>query len=68
MPTIDTADYFKDFPFYNKPFKKSKVKRLKNIDRLIQLSFNEQLNVVKTNQEFSGYAASYKVEIAARKD
>ena len=25
----DAGDYFKDFPFYNKPIKKPKVKRLK---------------------------------------
>ena len=68
MSKIDTADYFKELPFYNKPIKIPKVKRLKNIDRLIELPFYEQLNVVKTNQAFSGYAASYKVEIAARKD
>ena len=28
----DTADYFKELPFYNKPSEKPKVKRLKNID------------------------------------
>ena len=67
-PHSDAVDYFKELPFYNKPIKKPKVKRLKNIDRLIELPFYEQLNVVKTNQAFSGYAASYKVEIAARKD
>ena len=28
----DAIDYFKELPFYNKPIKKSKVKRLKDID------------------------------------
>ena len=28
----DAVDYFKELPFYNKPIKKLKVKRLKNID------------------------------------
>ena len=32
----DGVDYFKELLFYNKPIKKSKVKRLKNIDRLIK--------------------------------
>ena len=64
----DAVDYFKELPFYNKPIKKPKVKRLKNIDRLIELPFYEQLNVIKTDQAFSGYAASYKVEIVERKD
>ena len=39
-----------------------KVKRLKNIDQLADLTFYEQLSVIKTNQTFRGYAESYKVE------
>ena len=50
-----------------KPIKKPKVKRLKNIDRLAELPFYEQLNVIKTNQAFRGYAMSYKVEIIEKK-
>ena len=46
----DAVDYFKELPFYNKPIKKPKVKRLKNIDRLAELPFYEQLSVMKTNQ------------------
>ena len=68
MSKTDTADYFKELPFYDKPIKKPKVKRLKNIDRLIELPFYEQLNVIKTGQAFNGYTASYKVEIIERKD
>ena len=59
----DAVDYFKELPFYNKPIEKAKVKRLKNIDRLAELLFYEQLNVIKTNQAFRGYAMLYKVEI-----
>ena len=46
----DVIDYFKELPFYNKPIKKPKVKRLKNIDQLAELPFYEQLSVIKTNQ------------------
>ena len=46
---FDAVDYFKEFPFYNKPIKKPKVKRIKNIDRLAELPFYEQLSVIKTN-------------------
>ena len=67
-PDSRAADYFKELPFYNKPIEKPKVKRLKNIDRLAKLPFYEQLSIIKTNQAFSGYAASYKVEIVERKD
>ena len=60
-------DYFQELPFYNKPIKKPKVKRLKNIDRLAELPFNEQLSVIKINQAFRGYAMLYRVEIDERK-
>ena len=58
----DVIDYFKELPFYNKPIKKPKVKRLKNIDQLVELPFYEQLDVIKTDQAFNGYAMPYKVE------
>ena len=67
-PHSDAVDYFKELPFYNKPIKQPKAKRLKNIDRLAELPFYEQLSVIKTNQAFRGYAMSYKVEIIERKD
>ena len=63
----DAVDYFKELPFYNKPIKKPKVKRLKNIDQLIELPFYEQLDVIKTDQAFSGYTMSYKVELILKK-
>ena len=64
----DVIDYFKELPFYNKSIKKPKVKRLKNIDQSIELPFYEQLDVIKTDQAFSGYAMSCKVEIIEKKD
>ena len=39
------------------------IKRLKNIDLLGELSFYNQLNIIRTDHAFSGYAMSYKVEI-----
>ena len=57
-PHSDAVSYFKEPPFYNKPIKKPKFKRLKNIDRLAELPFYEQLSVIKTNQAFRGYAMS----------
>ena len=62
------VNYFKELPFYNKPIEKPKIKRLKNIDLLAEQPFYEQLNIIKTNQAFRGYAMSYKVEIVDRKD
>ena len=67
----DAVDYFKELPFHNKPIKKPKVNCLKNIDRLTELPFYEQLSVIsvyRVNQAFTGYAMSYKVETIERKD
>ena len=58
----DVVDYFKELLFYNKHIEKPKIKRLKNIDLLSELLFYEELNAVKTNHAFRGYAMSYKVE------
>ena len=44
------------------------MKRLKNIDSLSELPFHEELNVIKTDNAFRGYAMSYKVEIIEKKD
>ena len=62
------ANYFKELPFYYEFIEKQKIKRLKNIDLLAELSFYDQLNIIKTDQAFKGYARSYKIEIADKKD
>ena len=58
----DVVEYFKVLPFYNKYIEKRKIKRLKNNDLLSELPFYEELNAIKTNHAFRGYALSYKVE------
>ena len=60
--------YFKELPFYNKHIEKPKIRCLKNIDLLSELPFYEELNVIKTNHAFRGYAMSYKVELVEKKD
>ena len=47
---------------------KPKIKPLKNIDLLAELPFYDQLNIIRTDHAFSGYAMSYKVEIVDKKD
>ena len=64
----DVVDYFKELPFYNKYIEKPKLKRLKSIDLLSELPFYEELNVIKTDHAFKGYAMSYKVELVEKKD
>ena len=41
---------------------------MKCIDLLSELSFNEELNVIKTNRAFKGCAANCKVELVEKKD
>ena len=48
--------------------KKPEIKGLKNIDLLAELHFFEKQSIIKTNQMFSEYAMSYKIEIIERKD
>ena len=64
----DVVEYFKELPFYNKHIKKPKIKRLKNIDLLSELPFYEELNVIKTNHAFRGYAMSYKLKLVKKQD
>ena len=63
----DVVDYFKELLFYNKYVQKPRIKGLKNIDLLSELPFYEELNVIKTNHAFKGYAISYKVELVEKK-
>ena len=62
----DANNYFKKLPFYNKHIERP-IKRLKNIDPFVELSFHEQLSIIKTEQAFKGYAMSYKAEIIEKK-
>ena len=50
------ANYFKELPFYNKLVEKPKIYLL------AELPFYEQLNVIKTNQAFKGYAIRTKLK------
>ena len=47
----DAVDYLKELPFYNRTIEKPKVKCLKNIDQLAELSFYKHFiihNVVQS--------------------
>ena len=39
MTILSNIDYFNELPFYNVPFEKPKIKRLKNTDLLPELPF-----------------------------
>ena len=59
MTILSNINYFKKLPFFNESIEKPKIKRLKNIDLLAELPFYDQLNMIKTDQAFRGYARSY---------
>ena len=64
---LDAVNCFKELLFYNKHIKKPKIRRLKNMDLLSNLPFYEELNVIKANYAFRGYAMSYKFELVEKK-
>ena len=69
LSEIDTVKHFKELPFYNEFIKKKKkIKCFTDINLLAEQPFYEQLSIIKTNQAFTGYAMSYKVEIIEKKD
>ena len=67
MAILSNINYFKELPFFNASIEKTKIKHLKNVDILAELPFYDQLNIIKTDQAFKGYARSYKVEIVDKK-
>ena len=67
MTILSNIDYFKELPFFNVSVGEPKIKRLNNVDLLAELPFYDQLNMIKIDQAFKGYAVSYKVEIVNKK-
>ena len=63
MTILSNVDYFRELPSFNVSIEEPKIKYLKNVDLLAELPFYDQLNIIKTDQAFSGYASSYKDEI-----
>ena len=68
MTTLSNINYSKELPFFNISIDKPKIKPLSNINLLAELPFHERLSIIKTDQAFSRYVMSYKVEIVERKD
>ena len=67
MTILSNIDYFKELPFFNVSIEKPKIKCLKNVDLLAEQPFYDQINIIKTDQAFTVYARSYKVEIVNKK-
>ena len=65
---LDVINYFKELLFHNTYIEKPKIKHLKKIDLLSELTFYEELCVAKTNKTFRGYAMTDKVELIDKND
>ena len=59
---------FKLLPFFNTYIEKPEVKKVNNVELLKELPFYDELNIVKNKTAFSGYAQSYKIEVADQRD
>ena len=64
---LDVINYFKELTFYNAYMEKPKIKKLKNIPLLFELTFYQELSVVKANKAFRGYAMTYRVKLFDKK-
>ena len=67
MTILSNINYFKELSFFNASIDKPKIKRSSDITLLAELLFHERLSIIKTDQAFSGYARSNKVEILEKK-
>ena len=51
----DEKELFIELPFYNTFIEKQSIKRLNNINVLLELPFYNKLSIVKTSKAFRGY-------------
>ena len=53
--------------FYKTYIEKPNITKVKDIDLLSELSFYEELSIVKSDQAFEGYEMGYKIEVIEKK-
>ena len=64
----DAKKMFQVLPFYNTLIEKPEIKKLSNVKLLQEISFYDELSIVKNSNAFGRYARSYKVEIVDKRD
>ena len=64
----DVKKLFQVLSFYNTFTEKPKIKKLSNVELLKELPFYDELEISKNKIAFSGYARSYQIEIADKRD
>ena len=50
-------------PFYKQPIKKPRIKKLSNQELLRELPFYDDIDILRNERTFRGYAENYKAEI-----
>ena len=64
----DANKIFKILPFYDSYIEAPEIKKLNNVELLKELPFYDDLSTVINKTVFSGYARTYKIEIADKRD
>ena len=64
----DSNKIIQILPFYSTYIEKPEVKKLNNVELLKESPFYDELSIVKNKNAFSGYARTYKIEIADKRD
>ena len=60
---LTTKKLLQEQPFYKQPIKKPRIKKLSNQELLRELPFYDDINILRNERTFRGYAKTYKVEI-----
>ena len=65
---LTTKKLLQEQPFYKQSIKKPRIKKLSNYELLRELPFYDDINILRKERAFRGYAESYKVEIINNKN
>ena len=65
---LSTKKLLQEQPFYKQPIKKPHVKKLKNYELLRELSFYNDINILRKHRAFENYAETYDIEIINNKN
>ena len=60
---LTTKKLLQEQPFYKQPIKKPRIKKLSNQELLRELPFYDDINILRNERTFRGYAETYKGEI-----
>ena len=64
----EAKNLFQTLPFYNVLIEKPEIKKLSNIELLLELPFYDELSITEVSKAFKRHARSYNVEIVDHKD